>query len=221
MFEHTHIETPIKVFLVDDHPVVCSGLKALLESEPDMVVVGEAGDGIMAQQGVATLRPHVVIMDLLLPRLNGVQATQQIKASFPDVQVLALTALDQPDQLRQALSAGASSVMLKHTAAEELVSAIRCIARGGRYLDQNIAAQIARLDAEQQGSAPRPALSEREKAVLKMLAAGHSAKEMAAKLCISARTLETYRARAMDKLALKSRADIVRYAAQQGWLGGS
>ena len=208
---------PIRILLVDDHPIVCSGLTVLIEREPDMLVVGQAEDGLSAHQRVADLRPQVVVMDLLLPRLDGVEATQRIKASFPEVKVLALTAIDDPAPLQRALRAGASSVMLKRSAPEELVRAIRSIAQGGRYLDSSL---VTHLSTQEQADQPRPkdALSEREREVLRLLAAGLTAKDMAARLCISVRTLETYRARAMEKLALKNRADIVRYAASRGWL---
>jgi DNA-binding NarL/FixJ family response regulator len=210
---------PIRVLLVDDHPIVRSGLLALLAQQPDMLVVGQAEDGLCAHERVADTQPQVVVMDLLLPRLSGVEATQRIKASFPEVKVLALTAMDEPTSLQRVLRAGASCVMLKRSAPEELVRAIRCIANGDPYLDANLDAQL--LSESFQPEPPRPALSERESEVLKLLAAGLSAKDMASKLCVSVRTLETYRARAMEKLSLKNRADIVRYAASQGWWPGS
>jgi DNA-binding NarL/FixJ family response regulator len=213
----SHSPIPVRILLVDDHPIVCSGLKALLEHQPDMLVVGEADDGVAAQEGVASLRPHVVVMDLMLPRLDGVQATERIKASFPEVKVVALTASEERANLQRALRAGASCVMLKRTAAEALVHAIRCVAQGGLYVDPGVDNLLSRQDADPENPS-HPPLSERETEVLKLLAAGLTAKEMAARLCISVRTLETYRARAMEKLALKSRADIVRYAAQRGWL---
>lgn len=213
----SHSVIPIKIFLVDDHPIVCSGLKALLERQPDMLVVGEADDGVAAQEGVASLRPNVVVMDLMLPRLGGIQATERIKASYPEVKVVALTASEEPANLQRARRAGASCVMLKRTAADDLVHAIRCVAQGGLYLDPAVDNLLSRHGDDPEAP-PRLALSERETEVLKLLAAGFTAKEMAARLCISVRTLETYRARAMEKLALKSRADIVRYAAQRDWL---
>lgn len=205
---------PIRVLLVDDHPVVCSGLSSLIEQQTDMLVVGHADDGVSAQQRVAEVQPDVVVMDLLLPRLGGAEATQHIKTSFPDVKVLALTALDEPAPLQRALRAGASGVMLKRSAPQELLRAIRLVAEGRQYLDASVEAQLK----PGPDAAGRKALSEREREVLKLLAAGVTAKDIAGKLCISVRTLETYRARAMEKLGLKSRADIVRYAASRGWL---
>ncbi|HEX6245235.1 MAG TPA: response regulator transcription factor [Polyangiales bacterium] len=208
---------PIRILLVDDHPIVCSGLAALIAQEPDLEVVGRADDGLEAQELVASLRPEVVLMDLLLPRLGGVEATQRIKADFPDVKVLALTALDDTVSLQAVLRVGASGVMLKRSAPEELVRAIRCVAHGDRYVDTNLSTQLGGVEAAGEDRR-HPRLSERESQVLKLLAAGHTARDIAARLCISARTLETYRARALQKLALKNRADIVSYAAAQGWL---
>jgi DNA-binding NarL/FixJ family response regulator len=204
---------PIRILLVDDHPIVRGGLLALTQRQPDMLVVGQAEDGLSAHESVAALRPDVVVMDLVLPRLAGVEATERIKADFPEVKVLALTALDELSCLRGALQAGASGVMLKRSAADELVSAIRCVAQGGQYVDASLSVPEGAVEEP----SPR-ALSAREREVLTLLAAGHTARDMAARLCISVRTLETYRARAMEKLGLKNRADIVRYAASHGWL---
>jgi DNA-binding NarL/FixJ family response regulator len=204
----------IRVFLVDDHPIVCSGLKVLLERENDMEVVGEADDGLSAQEGVAQAQPHVVVMDLGLPRLGGLAATKSIKASFPAIHVLALSALDERTQLPLAMSAGASGFLPKRAAAAELVRAIRLVARGGVYVTPSD-------DTTNFSSPARPGLSERESEVLRLLAAGHSARDIAAKLAISARTLETYRARALEKLGLKTRVDIVQYAVQCGWLSAT
>jgi DNA-binding NarL/FixJ family response regulator len=203
---------PIRILVVDDHPVVCDGLTAMIEQERDMVVVGEADDGLCASERVAELKPQVVVMDLMLPRLGGVDATKLIKADFPDVKVLVLTGMEEPALLQRALRAGASGIMFKRRAADELVRAIRCVAEGGQFLEEGV---IARSNGRESG---KGALSEREREVLQLLAGGYTARDIAVRLHISVRTLETYRARAMEKLALKNRADIVRYAAAQGWL---
>lgn len=207
----------IRVFLVDDHPMVCSGLKAVLNLEADMHVVGVAQDGLSAQTGVAELRPDVVVMDLSLPRLDGLEATQQIKAAFPEVKVLALSGHDERSQLPLALNAGASGFLPKCAAANDLVRAIRSVARGGLFFDPNQALPEPVLQA-QAAEFARLGLSERETDTLKLLAAGHAARDIATTLGISVRTLETYRARAMEKLGLKTRVDIIRYAVQRGWL---
>lgn len=202
----------IRVLLVDDHPIVCGGMKALLERESDMQVVGEAGDGLSAQLAIDRVRPHVVVMDLSMPRMGGISATQRIKSAHPEVKVLALSGLDERTHQAQALNAGASGFMPKRAVGTELVRAIRAVARGGVYLDPSVT-EISTPDNA------HPALSERESEALKLLAAGHSANHIAERLAISVRTLETYRARAMEKLGLKTRVDIIRYAAQNGWLG--
>lgn len=211
----------IDVFLVDDHPIVCGGLKSVIERQRDMRVLGEAYDGIDAQEAVVGLKPHVVIMDLMLPRQSGIQTTQQIKRACPEIKVLVLTGLSELDSVRQVLESGASGVMLKQITATELVSAIRRVAAGEQYLDPELVARMERSNNCRSHVSSKPALSEREATVLRLLAAGHTAKEMSAQLSISARTLETYRARGMEKLSLKNRADIVRYAALQGWLSSA
>lgn len=209
----------IRVFLVDDHPILRSGLKALVDSHRDMAVVGEAADGLAALSAVASLRPDVVVMDLSMPKLGGAEATERLRATFPDVKVLALTAYEERGYVQLLMAAGASGYVLKRAAADELVRAIRAIAAGGIYLDPSVAAQVVGRPAQPNPAVPGVAhLSEREAEVLKMIAEGHAMKEIASKLEISTRTLETYRARAMDKLALKTRADIVQYALQRGWL---
>lgn len=194
-------------------------MKALVDSHRDMAVVGEAADGLAALSAVASLHPDVVVMDLSMPKLGGAEATERLRAAFPDVKVLALTAYEERGYVQLLMAAGASGYVLKRAAADELVRAIRAIAAGGIYLDPSVAAQVVGRTAQPNPTAPGVAhLSEREAEVLKMIAEGHAMKEIASKLEISTRTLETYRARAMDKLALKTRADIVQYALQRGWL---
>ena len=208
----------IRIFLVDDHPIVCSGLRAVVEREHDMRVVGEALDGLAAEAGVAELRPDVVVMDIALPRLDGLEATQRIKAAFPEIKVLVLSGLDEQTQIPLALDAGASGFVPKRAAAADLVGAIRSVARGGLFLNAGAPTPDHAPRAVLEASPRRLALSERETEVLRSLAAGHAARDIAQYLGISVRTLETYRARALEKLGLKTRVDIVRYAVQQGWL---
>jgi DNA-binding NarL/FixJ family response regulator len=209
------------VFLVDDHQIVRSGLKALIDGQKDMVVVGEAADGLSGLQGAAELSPDVVVMDLALPGLGGIEATQRLTALSPHSKVLALTAHDERDYIEMVMAAGASGYVLKRSAADDLVRAIRALAAGGVYLDPAMAATaIAPLRRSSDG-APAGRLSERESEVLRSIAEGHAVKDIAATLAISTRTLETYRSRAMEKLGLKTRADIVRYALQRGWLRSS
>ena len=205
----------LRVFVVDDHRIVRDGLRMLLEAQGDMEVVGEAADGISAVEQAPAARPDVVVMDIALPRLGGIEATERLKASIPGVKVVALTAHEEHGYVQLLLKAGASGYLLKRAAGEELVHAIRRVANGEMYLEAATAERVAAEDPE----AATPArLSDREVQVLRMIAEGHAMREVATALKVSARTLETYRARAMGKLGFKTRAEIVRYALQRGWL---
>jgi len=209
--------TTLRILLADDHPIVRGGLKALIDGQPDMTVVGEACDGVEALERAQALRPDVVIMDLSMPNVGGAESTQRIKEVCPEVKVLALTAHEERGYAELALRAGASGYVLKRTTGEDLVRAIRAVAGGGVYLDPSIAAQVG-VGRQGPGANVTHELSEREGEVLRMIAQGHAMKEIAAALSVGTRTLETYRARAMEKLALKTRAEVVRYAVQRGWL---
>jgi DNA-binding NarL/FixJ family response regulator len=211
----------LRIVLADDHAVVREGLKSLINASPGMSVVGEAENGLVACQMAKQLRPDVVVMDVSMPELTGSQATERIAHESPQVKVLALTVHEDKGYLRQLLSAGAAGYVLKRAAAEELIHAIRVVAGGGVYLDPSMAGKVVggfvRRGATDTNS-PNSTLSERETEVAQLTAAGHSNKEVATRLDLSIKTVETYRARAMEKLGLKSRADLVRYAVQQGWL---
>lgn len=208
----------IRVFIVDDHTILREGLRALIDVQPDLCVVGEAPDGDLALPGVVTTQPDVVIMDISMPRMGGAQATEEIRRNCPAVRLLALTAHEDGEHVQMLLKAGASGYLLKRVAATDLVRAIRAVAAGHLYLDTTIGNE----NALPQGAAPqipaRAALSDRESDVLRMIALGHSMKQMASTLDLSPRTLETYKRRAMEKCALRNRADIVRFAVKQGWL---
>jgi len=208
----------VRVFLVDDHQLVRSGLKALIDAQEDMSVVGEADDGLSGLRGAAELLPDVVVMDLSMPGLGGIDATQQLMELSPRSKVLALTAHDEREYIEMVMAAGASGYVLKRSAADDLVRAIRALAAGGVYLDPAMAATAVAPLRRNADAAVAARLSERESEVLRSIAEGHAVKDIAATLAISTRTLETYRARAMEKLGLKTRADIVRYALQRGWL---
>jgi DNA-binding NarL/FixJ family response regulator len=211
----------IRIVLADDHNVVRAGLKALIDSQPTMEVVGEAGDGVEVLAQADAVRPDLVVMDLSMPRLNGLEATQQLRARFPELHVLVLSVHEDATYLRRALEAGATGYVLKRAAADSLIGAIREVSEGRVYLDPALAATLAQsvLGVGRAGAAATIALSEREAAVLRLIAQGYSNKEIAAQLDLSVKTVETYKARAMEKLALANRVDIVRYAADQGWLG--
>jgi DNA-binding NarL/FixJ family response regulator len=210
-----------RVLLADDHAVVRAGLKALVDAEPDMAVVAEAGDGREAVRLAAEAKPDVAVLDLSMPEMNGAQAAAAIRRDGPAVKVLALTVHEDRSYLKQVLEAGASGYVLKRSAAEELIHAIRAVAAGGVYLDPALAGRVVAgfVGEPAAGGAPGgAALSDREEEVLRLIAQGFSNKEIAARLDVSVKTVETYKARAMQKLDLRSRVDIIRYALGRGWL---
>jgi two-component system, NarL family, response regulator NreC len=209
----------IRVLLVDDHAVVRSGLRLLLDAQDDIETVGEAGD---AREAVFELRsgePDVVVMDIGLGGgKNGIEATPDLLKEAPAVKVLMLSMQDDPRYVREAFAAGASGYVLKEAADNELVKAVREVAAGGRYVDPALGARIATADAEAARTAEADPLSDREREVLRLLALGHTNQEIAKTLFISVRTAETHRAHIMQKLRLATRAELVRYAMQQGLL---
>jgi len=213
--------TKLRIFLADDHVVVREGLKALINAQPDMIVIGEAGDGQTAWQQAQVCQPDIVIMDISMPGLNGVQATAQLKQACPAIKVLALSVHDDTSYLRQLLAAGACGYILKHAAAEDLIQAIRMVAAGGVYLDPALVGHVVAgyVRVPMTTSALLGAdLSERETEVARRIAQGYSNKEIATQLTLSVKTVETYRARAMEKLGIDSRSALVRYALEHGWL---
>lgn len=209
----------LRVFIADDHALVRSGIKMLIESQPDMQVIGEAGDGEDAWRQACALLPDVVVMDVSMPLLNGAQATERLKAACPQIKILALSAYQDEAHIRQLLAAGASGYVLKKAIAEELTMAIRTIAQGGVHLDPTIAGKVVvgyvNPTTVETGDA---SLSAREHEVLMLIAWGHSNREIAQKLHLSVKTVEGHKARLMSKLNLQSRADLVRYALRRGWL---
>ena len=211
----------VRVVLVDDHAVVREGLKFLVNSQSDMRVVGEAADGERGCDLARELSPHVVVMDLSMPGLGGSEATERIRRECPDVKVLALTVHEEGVYLSQLLRAGASGYVLTRAAAAELVRAVRTVAAGGTYIDPAVTGTLVEtyLDVDHEAQFPSQApLSQREREVLVRIARGFSNKEIAAELALSVKTVETYKARMAEKLDLRSRVDIVRYASQKGWL---
>ena len=211
----------LRIVLADDHAVVREGLKSLVNAEADMCVVGEAADGEAAWRAAMMLVPDVLVMDLSMPALGGAEATARVRRDCPAVKVLALTVHEERVYITQLLRAGASGYVLKRAAASELVRAIRAVASGGTYIDPSVAGSIVEGYLESgEKSEPPPAdtLSDREREVLLRIARGFSNKEIAAALKLSVKTVETYKARMTEKLGLRSRVDIVRYASRQGWL---
>ncbi|MFQ5613277.1 MAG: response regulator [Anaerolineae bacterium] len=214
---------PIRILLADDHAVLRAGLKALLNTEPDMQVVGEAGDGRQCVRAAADLKPDVILLDLNMPHCNGLEALTQLRQRTPNSRVLILTMHDDAGYLRQALAAGSAGYILKQAADTELLTAIRTVYHGGVFLHPGHT-KILLEDASDQTPPSSPTddlmarLSERELEVLRLIALGHSNKEIAGMLHLSVKTVETYKARIMEKLTLKSRAALVRFALEHGLL---
>ena len=209
------------MLLADDHAVVRDGLRALLDAEPDIEVVGEASDGHEACAKARELLPAVVVMDISMPGLNGARATEAIRRACPGTRVLALTAHEDKGYLRLLVQAGASGYLLKRAASQDLIHAIRAVAAGGTYLDPALAGDVLGSFAGKppgRGSKREDELSEREAEVVRLIARGFSNKEIAAQLDLSSKTVETYKARSLEKLGLSSRSDLVSYALQRGWL---
>ncbi len=211
----------LRIFLADDHAVVRAGLKTLVNAQSDMIVVGEAGDGQAALEQTRDCAAEVVIMDISMPLLNGAEVTAQLRSLCPDIKVLALSVHEDTGYLRKLLEAGASGYVLKRSAADTLIQAIRMVAAGGMYLDPAIAGKVVGSLLGKPvvvGDPGATELSERETDVVRLIAQGYSNKEIATQLNLSVKTVETYKSRAMEKIGLDSRVAIVRYALQRGWL---
>jgi two-component system response regulator NreC len=211
----------IRLVVADDHAILRSGLRMLIDAQPDMEVVGEAQDGIEAVQVIQKANPDVAILDVTMPRSGGLDAIKGIVARNRSTRVLLLTMHEEPAYLRTALAAGAGGYVLKKSVDADLLSAIRAVYKGRTYVDSELAEILVR-DAfskdDPTGSAAKSVLSDREMQVLKLVAEGFSSREIAGQIYISTKTVETYRARFAEKLGLKSRAQIVRYALNLGLL---
>jgi DNA-binding NarL/FixJ family response regulator len=208
---------PFRILVADDHEVVRRGLCALLRNQPEWEVCGEAGDGREAVEKVLTLKPEVVIVDIGMPNLNGLEATRQILKANPQVKVLVLTLHDSDQVVQEVLNAGARGFLLKTDAARDLVAAVEAVRRGKTYFTPKVAAMV--LDGylrRENGTAPespvRSRLTPREREVVQLLAEGKSSKEVAVALGLSVKTAETHRSNIMRKLELHSVSDLVLYA---------
>ncbi len=207
----------IRVLLADDHTIVRQGLRRLLESQPDMLVVGEADNGRDVLKSAARLRPDVVVMDMAMPGLNGIEATRQLTREVPSIRVLALSAYSDEEYVLAACQAGAAGYLVKHSAATELISAIREAMKGNAYFSPGIAKYFTRhaatgLRSTQSGLARGKSLTPREREVLQLIAEGRANKQIAAAMAISVKTVEKHRQSVMDKLDIHDIAGLTRYA---------
>jgi len=208
----------IKVVVVDDHAVVRSGLRLLLDAHEDIEVVGEAGNAKDAIFRARALKPDVMLLDVVMPGASGIDVLPELLKESPETRVLVLSMQDDPSYVREAFGAGASGYVLKEAADEEVVSAVREIAKGGRYVHPTLGARMVAAEAAERAAVEADPLSEREREVLRLLALGHTNQEIAQGLYISVRTAESHRAHIMQKLRLSTRAELVRYALSHGLL---
>jgi DNA-binding NarL/FixJ family response regulator len=214
--------TNIRIVLADDHPIVLDGLRNLIRAENDFELVGEAASGLAALRTIREQQPDVAVLDISMPELNGIVLCRRLLAEMPELRVLVLTLHEDRAYLNQALEAGARGYILKRSAVENLVQGIRAVMVGGTYIDPAIAGQA--FDGKRNHIKPAsnrrsaPALTDRETTVLKMAALGFTNKEIATRLDVGVKSVETYKARGLDKLGLKTRAELVRYGSAQGWL---
>ena len=216
----TAVPTRIRVLIADDHTILREGIRLLLRGQPDIDVVGEASDGRDAYFKVEELRPDVVLMDIGMPVLNGLDATQQIRRTFPDTKVLILTQHDNDEYVYRILQAGASGYVLKRAAGAELVSAIRGVDHGNAFLYPSMAKgllndYLKRAEAGQE-KASYDGLTERERQILKMIADGCTNQQIADLLCLSVKTVQAHRGHLMEKLNMHDRTELVKYAIRKG-----
>jgi DNA-binding NarL/FixJ family response regulator len=211
-----------RIVLADDHPIVLDGLRNLVSAEEDFQLVGEAASGLSALKLIREKRPDVAVLDISMPELNGIVLSRRLAGEMPDLRLLVLTLHEDRAYLNQALEAGVRGYVLKRSAVENLVQAIRAVMVGGLYIDPAIVGRVfdgnrthKKLAARKGGS---PALTDREADVLKMAALGFTNKEIASRLDVGVKSVETYKARGLEKLGIKTRAELVRYASGQGWL---
>ena len=207
----------IRVLLADDHTLVRSGMRALVDDLPGVEVVAEAADGRAALDRIDEMRPHVVLMDIAMPELNGLDAAAQVQGRFPEVHVILLSMHAEEEYVARALAIGAAGYVLKNADAAELDTAIRTVARGGSYLSPEVARQVT--TGRVQAGNPGPELTRRQREILQLIAEGSSTRQIAAKLGVSVKTVETHRAKLMQRLDIHDVAGLVRYAIRQGIVG--
>jgi two-component system, NarL family, response regulator NreC len=211
----------IRILIAEDHQTVREGVKLLISAQPDMEVIGEAGDGELAIKEAERLNPDLILMDVSMPNMNGLRATRKLRRQNPDIKILTLTRHTDDGYLQQLLGAGSNGYVLKQSAPTELITAIRTVATGNAYLDPSLTRKVmggyvnrsASLRGENKGE-----LTDRESDVLRLISLGYSNKEIGERLDISVKTIESHKTNAMRKLGISSRIDIVRYAILQDWL---
>lgn len=208
----------IRAVIVDDHAVVRSGLRLVLEAEDDIEVVAEAPDARNAIFEARAQQPDVILLDVVMPGRSGIDAIPDLLKEAPETKVLVLSMQDDPAYVREAFGAGASGYVLKEAADAEVVTAVREVANGQRYVHPTLGARLVAAEAEERARADEDPLSEREHEILRLLALGHTNQEIAGQLYLSVRTVETHRAHIMQKLRISTRAELVRYALEQGML---
>jgi DNA-binding NarL/FixJ family response regulator len=211
-----------RIVLCDDHPIVLAGLRNLIAAETDFEVVGAAPNGIAALKLISESRPDIALIDISMPGLNGIALARRLAVEAPSVRIIVLTLHEDRAFLKQALDADVRGYLLKRSAAENLVQAVRVVVTGGLYVDPAIVDRVFTTSSQRAGRQnPRslmPDLTDREAEVLKLTALGFTNKETARRLDVGVKSVETYKARALEKLGLSTRAELVRYAAAQGWL---
>jgi len=208
----------ISVLIVDDHAVVRSGLRHVLDAELGIEVVGEAGNALNAIFEARVKQPDVILMDVVMPGMSGIEAIAEVLIDCPETRVLMLSMQDDPHYVREAFAAGATGYVLKEAAHTDVVAAVRAVAAGDSYVQSALGARMIAADADERKQAQSDPLSERERDVLRLLALGHTNQEISELLCLSVRTAETHRAHIMQKLGLQTRAELVRHALEHGLL---
>ncbi len=210
----------VRVLIVDDHAIVRDGVRMILEAQPDIEVVGEASDGREALEAARQVSPSVVLMDIAMPGMNGLEATAAIRQDLPDVQVIILTMHEDYEYFFEVLRAGASGYVLKGASSDDLVSAIRAVHQGGVYLHpavaKNLVSDYVKRMEPGEDRARYDGLSDRERQVLKLVAEGKTSRQIADELFLSVNTVQTHRAHIMEKLGLHNRTDLIRYALRKG-----
>lgn len=207
---------PLTVFIADDHAIVREGLANLLGAQPDVSVIGTAADGLDTVRQVETLKPEVVVMDIAMPQMNGIEAAREIRRRVPTTRVVILSMHSSVEHVFHALEAGASGYVLKESAAREIIDAVRAVHAGRRYLSTRLAEALANGISRSNTASPLESLSKRERQVLQLVAEGYSSARIAATLNLSPKSVDTYRSRVMQKLHISDAAGLIKFAIQHG-----